>query len=156
MVTVFGLVKLGVENNVLEERAQLRVAAESVHNGQAHHNGFAAGNIGKDVIQIQQQIVGIDHVVFCGEHCVHDAGEGTDQASLVNRAAEQLSRGNLRRYVVLNILRSVHLGERNRSKTGNGIVGQHAQAHGIQLIVGVDFINQISIRSLIFKSKAHI
>ena len=155
IAAVLGLVELGIEDDVLEELAQIQIFAAVVHDRQADQHSLAGGNIRIHIIQIQQQHIGIQHVVFSGGHSIDQAVEHTHQTALIHRAAEELCNRHLCRDVELNVLGGIDLLECHRSKTGDGVVCQHAQSHGIQLIGRLNFIDQISTGSLIFKSEIH-
>ena len=155
ITAVLGLVKLGVEDNALKELTQILQTIIMVHNRQANQNSLTGGNIGIHMIQIQQQHFGIQHIILsCGDGIDYTI-EHTHQAALIHRTTEELSNRYLRSDIESDVLGSVDLLECHRSKSGNGIVRQHAQSHGVQLISGLNFIDQISTGALVFKSEVH-
>jgi len=150
IAAVFRLVKLGIEDDILEELVQLQSAAIILHHRQADQHRLTGGDIGIHMIQIQQQHIGIEHIVLgCGNGIDH-AIEYAHQTLLVDRTAEELCNRNLGGHVEFDILGGIELLERHRCETGNGVVGQHTQSHGVQLISRLHLIDQISAGTLVF------
>ena len=108
------------------------------------------------MVEIEQDAVRVDHVLLGGEQTGDDSAEYAQQPFPVDLSGKELTDGNLRGDVELDVALVVHLGKLRSGQPRDLVVGQHTQTKGVQHVVGLDLVDAIGHRALALIGDVHV